>query len=138
MLFVAKIDKNFNLFEERKVKITVDAYSSKLAEQLENSDVYGVVAELFDKDNNLLSKNIYRYKKDKEINYPDVEVYIKKIDKCCFELSANNFVRGLYLNPHNNDVVFSDNYFDLLKDETVIVSTNIDIDISDIEIMNVK
>ena len=138
VLFVAKIDKNFNLFDESKVEITIDAYSSKLIKQLENSDVYGVVAELFDKDNNLLSKNIYRYKKDKEINYPDVEVYIKKIDKCCFEISANNFVRGLYLNPHNNDVVFSDNYFDLLKDETVIVSTNIDIDISDIEIMYVN
>ena len=37
----------------------------------------------------------------------------------------------------NNEVVFSDNFFDLLKGETKIVSTNIDINPTDIEIMYV-
>ena len=98
---------------------------------------YGVVAELYDVDNNLLSRNIYRNKKDKDYEYPEVKVSVKKLAASKYEICADNFVRGLYLNPHNNNVIFSDNFFDLLKGETKLVSTNIDIDPQDLELMYV-
>ena len=101
-------------------------------------DCYALLVELYDKKHNLLSKNIYRNKKDKDIEYPKANISIKKIAKCQYQISADNFVRGLYLNPHNNDVVFSDNYFDILKEETITISSNIDIDIKDIELMSVN
>ena len=134
-----EIDCNFNSLPEETLTVNVDAYSSLLAKELNNSESnYGVVAELYDSNNQLLSRNIYRNKKDKEYDYPKVNVSIKRLSPNKFEIKADNFVRGLYLNPHNNIVIFSDNFFDLLKGETIIVSTNIDIDPSEIEVMCIQ
>ena len=133
-----EIDNNFDVLNKETLNINVDAYSSKLVKGLSNSvSNYGVVAELFDENNNLVSRNIYRNKKDKDCEYPEVNISIRKLSSNKFEIKADNFFRGLYLNPHNNDVVLSDNFFDLLKGETKIVSTNIDIDPKDFEIMYV-
>ena len=101
-------------------------------------DCYALAVELYDDKHKLLSRNIYRNKKDKDVNYLKANISIKKLDKCQYEISSDNFLRGLYLNPHNNKVVFSDNYFDILKEETITISSNIDIDIEDIELMSVN
>ena len=133
-----EIDNNFDNVNKETTSLEVNAYSSALAKVISNYESnYGVVAELYDVDNNLLSRNIYRNKKDKDYEYPEIKVSVKKLAPNKYEISANNFVRSLYLNPHNNRVIFSDNFFDLLKGETKVVSTNIDINPSDIEIMYV-
>ena len=132
-----QIDENFNLVNKEEFDINVDKFSSKLAKANIKQCGYGLLARLFDENNNLLSSNIYRNKKDKEVSYPEVKISINKIAQKKFEIKGNNFVRGLYLNPHNNDIIFSDNFFDLLKGETKIVSSNIDFDLKDLEVMYV-
>ena len=132
-----QIDENFNLVNKEEFDINVDKFSSKLAKANIKQSGYGLLARLFDENNNLLSSNIYRNKKDKEVSYPEVKISINKIAQKKFEIKGNNFVRGLYLNPHNNDIIFSDNFFDLLKGETKIVSSNIDFDPEDLEVMYV-
>ena len=132
------IDQKFDLMDAKEENIEVDKSSSKLVTELDNdSEYYALVVELYG-GHSLLSRNIYRNKKDKDVNYPKVNVSIKKLGKCQYEISTDNFVRGLYLNPHNNKVVFSDNYFDILKEETIVISSNIDIDIKDIELMSIN
>lgn len=133
-----EINKDFEPLNKETLDVNVGAYSSKLVKEIANSESnYGVVGELYDSNNNLVSRNIYRNKKDKNYEYPEVNISIEKLAPNKYEIKANNFVRGLYLNPHNNEVIFSDNFFDLLKGETKIVSTNIDINPTDIEIMYV-
>ena len=133
------IDQKFDLMGIKEENIEVNKSSSKLVKELSNNpEHYALVVELYDERHNLLSRNIYRNKKDKDVNYPRVNISIKKLGKCQYQISADNFVRGLYLNPHNNNVIFSDNYFDILKEEAVIISSNMDIDIEDIELMSVN
>lgn len=133
-----EINKDFEPLKKETLDVNVGAYSSKLVKEIANSESnYGVVGELYDSNNNLVSRNIYRNKKDKDYEYPEANISIEKLTPNKYEIKANNFVRALYLNPHNNEVVFSDNFFDLLKEETKIVSTNIDINPTDIEIMYV-
>ena len=133
------IDQKFDLMDAKEENVEVDKSSSKLVKELDNKpEQYALVVELYDEKHNLLSRNIYRNKKDKDVNYPKVNVSINKLGKCQYEISADNFVRGLYLNPHNNKIVFSDNFFDILKEETIVISSNIDIDIKDIELMSVN
>ena len=133
------IGQNFDFIEKNEISVSVKEFSSKMVKELENTNqYYGVLAELYDEKGNLLSRNIYRNKKDKDVNYPKANISIKKLGKCQYQITADNFVRGLYLNPHNNNVVFSNNYFDILKEETITISSNIDIDINNIELMSVN
>ena len=100
---------------------------------LKDSD-YGLVACLYDKKGKLLSSNIYRSKKDKEFKYPNVNIKLNQISDWELEISSDKFARAVHLNLHDNDVVFSDNYFDLLANTTIHISSSKPIKVEDIEI----
>ncbi len=133
------INSNFNVSKPQKLEAKVSKYSSlDIFDIILNKDDYGVVANLFDKKGNLLSSNIYRSRKDKEFNYPKANIQIKKISDYEFEVSTDRFARAIYLNPHNNDIVFSDNYFDLLPNSSVRIVSSKPVNVKDIEIMCVN
>ena len=86
----------------------------------------------------LLSSNIYRSKKDIEYIYPNAKIRIKQLDEYEIEVSTDKFARAVYLNPHNNNIVLSDNYFDLLPGFPTRIVSSKPIKAKDIEIMCVN
>ena len=73
----------------------------------------------------LLSNNYYQKVKDKDLHYKLPHLKINKIDDKSFSLETDYYTKEIYIEPHNNDCVLSDNYFNLLPNQKVIItSTN--------------
>ena len=133
------ITNKFELSKPHSQNIKVSKYSHlDIFDITINKDEYGVAAYLYDKQGNQLSSNIYRSKKDKEYSYPKANVQIKQIGDCELEISTDKFARGVYLNPHDNSIIFNDNYFDLLPDYPLHIVSSKPVKVSDIEIMCVN
>ena len=103
-----------------------------------DNNLYGYIAYLYDIDNNLLSSNIYRLKKDKKYKYQKANIEVTQISDNELEVKSSTFVRGLYLNVYSNDIVFSDNYFDLIPNKAKRVVSSKAIRAEDIELMCVN
>lgn len=129
------IDHEFTTLDPKELNTKIGKYESAdiIDINLKDSD-YGLVACLYDKKGKLLSSNIYRSKKDKEFKYPKANIKLNQINDCELEISSDKFARAVYLNPHDNDVVFSDNYFNLLANTTIHISSSKPIKIEEIEI----
>ena len=84
----------------------------------------------------MISRNIYQKNKDKDINYLKAEPTITKIGDGTFKITANTFIKDLYLYAENTN--FSDNYITLLKDEEIIVTTDKDVSLSDIKLLSIN
>ena len=135
----SEIGLDFKVLKPTSLEVKVKAYSSLDVLNMEiNNNLYGYVAYLYDKDNNLLSSNIYRLKKDREYKYSKTNIKVTQVNYKELEISSSNFVRGLYLIAHDNEIVFSDNYFDLLPNKPVRVSASKSINAKDIELMCVN
>ena len=138
-LSYSKIDIDFKVSHIDTVSTKVEKYSSPDIIDINiDNNAYGYIAYLYDKEGNLLFSNIYRLNKDKEYSYPKVDIMLTQISDNEFEIEAGRFARGVYLNPHDNEVVFSDNYFDLLADTPIRITTSKPVNVNDIEIMCVN
>lgn len=130
------IDLDFNVADIETVNVKVDKYASvDVINFKEDKNIYGFFAVLKDEKGNILSSNIYRFLKDKNYKYPKTNIKLKQISDNEFEVSCNKFARAVYLNAHDNEVVFSDNYFDLLPNNKVRITTSKPTKIKNIEVM---
>lgn len=135
----AIINRNFEVEKEVSLNVKVNKYSSlDIIDIVLDKDSYGVVAKLFDTKGNLLSMNVYRSKKDKEFSYPKANIELKQISDTEFEVSTDNFARAIYLNAHDNEIVLSDNYFDLLPNSKIRITTSKPINIKNVDVMCVN
>lgn len=132
---ITEFDLSGKVLNSKEIECQVNKYEDKNFDFEKDSKTFGVLVELFNDDHQLLSDNYLLDKKDKEINYPKANIKIEKASKCKFIISTDTFARGIYLVVQNNDVVFSDNFFNLLPSQQKIVTTNIDFEISDFEII---
>ncbi len=82
------------------------------------------------------TKNIYQRNKDKDINYLKAEPTITKISDRTFRITANTFIKDLYLYAENTN--FSDNYITLLKGEEIIITTDKDVSLNDIKLSSIN
>ena len=111
--------------------VMIDCFDSPL----KNEDEF-IYAELLNDNNEVLSSNIYQWLEDKDIHYKKAHVKIEKIDVATFKISVDSFTKDICL--ASGDIVFSDNYFTLFKNQSKIVSADKDIEIKDISIICVN
>ena len=97
-----------------------------------------VYVRLADMDGNMLSENFYQHCPDKDIRYPAVNITVKAIDAYTVELTADTFARNVFLQCGSSDRVFSDNYFNLLKGEPKIVTSDTPIDLQILTLQTVN
>lgn len=127
------------IFKEACAKIDVKEGSTLAVDYfdspLKNDDEF-IYAEIKNEKGDIIFRNIYQKKEDKDIHYPKAKISIRKIGEMDFDISSDKFTKDIYLSAA--DTIFSDNYFTLLKDEHKVVHANkkIDADIIDIICIN--
>lgn len=126
------LDKTGELSE---LSVEVDKYQSKNILKINKDDHLGLYSAIYDENGNLLTDNHLLFKKDKDIDYLKANIKIEKIDDCSLKVSTDNFARGIYLDIHNNDVLLSDNYFNLNAGKIKIIKANQSINDSNIDII---
>jgi beta-mannosidase len=71
-----------------------------------------------------LTKNLYYFEKPKDIQFekPEIKIQLVNINgKVFLEISTNTLVNDLFLSFPNQQVFFSDNYFDLLPNDLKVI-----------------
>ena len=130
-------DFNGNLLSSDKLECFVPKASNKFVRELEDlftRDDIVLTAQLFDIYGNLLSNTFYQKKKDKEIHYLVPQIEIKRIDDYSFIVKTNYYSKGIYIEPHDNRCVLTDNYFNLLPNQEMVISSTHKIDYSKLEV----
>ena len=84
--------------------------------------------------NEVIAKEEYYFSKMKDLNLKDPKITIKKIDDKSFEVKATEFAYHVFLTTTDPSLIFSDNSFTLLKNETKRIESNKDIDVNKISI----
>ena len=112
---------NLDVIYTKENQITVNALSSSDVISITNEqfnekrDTY-FYAELYDQDGKLLAINTELGTKPKHFKFinPEITVDVEKTgDLACFTVSSKVFAKNVELSLENNDITFSDNYFDL-------------------------
>ena len=112
---------DFTFTFEAEKEISVKALSSKDVAELTSRDFDGLrdmyfYAELYDQKGNLIAVNTELGCKPKHFKFlnPEIKVEIEKTgDTAVFTVSSKRFAKNVELSLANDDIVFSDNYFDL-------------------------
>ena len=126
-----------NLLSNDEFKCFVAKASNKYVRTIEDlfdRDDVLLFAQLFDVYGNLLSNTFYQKKKDKELHYQKPHLEIKRIDDYSFIVKVDYYSKGIYIEPHDNRCVLSDNYFNLLPSQEIVISSTNKIDFSKLEI----
>lgn len=117
-----------NILDEKTVTAAVDKTAD--ADVLVMPSPFGedagdklVSVKLCDFDGNLLSENIYQHTADREITYPEANITVKALDAYTLEITADTFVKNLFLQCGGTDRIFSDNFFSLLKGESKVITS---------------
>jgi beta-mannosidase len=115
------------VIEEGKKEILVEALNSKECESLDFSKVIdskemlrSTYIEFTFTSKDIISEGKVLFVKPKHFNFtnPEIELNVRE-DSNCFiiDVSSKAFAKSVELDLKNNDAVFSDNYFDISKDE---------------------
>ncbi len=131
---------NFNndVFAQENLELDIKPTSSKIILKVDSpilkEDEF-LYVEMQD-ENGVVASNIYQKFKDKDIKYPKADFVIERIAKQKYKVTAKTFIKDLYLEIP--EVVFSDNYLTLLKDQEIILTVNKDFDIKDLISLSVN
>ena len=93
---------------------------------------------LTDMDGNFLSENFYQHTRDSEIAYPKANITVKAIDEYTIELVSDTFARNVFLQCGGTDRIFSDNFFNMMKNEKKIITSAQPIDVQKLTVMTVN
>lgn len=127
-------DIDGNILSTATKECRVDKYLSKdILSVEEKKEAVGIYASISINDE-VVSDNYYLFNKDKDINYRQSNIAITKISNREFMVTADTFIRAVYLNVPNG-VVLSDNYFNLLKGEKKTIKSSQDLNIDKIKIV---
>lgn len=97
-----------------------------------------VYVKLTDPDGNFLSENFYQHCPDRDIAYPRANITVRAVDAYTVEVTADTFTRNVFLQCGGTDRIFSDNFFNLLKNEPRIITSDTPIDMDNITVMSVN
>ncbi len=97
-----------------------------------------VYVKLTDMDGNFLSENFYQHCPDRDISYPKASITVRAIDANTVEVTADTFARNVFLQCGGTDRIFSDNFFNLLKNEPKIITSDTPIDMDKLTVMSVN
>ena len=134
-------DFDGRVLENKVINCEVDKTSYKYVLELDNPfnrDDLVICVELRDKDMRLLSCNYYQKLKDKDLHYKLPHLKITKIDDKSFSLETDYYTKEIYIEPHNNDCVLSDNYFNLLPNQKVIITSTKPLNFEEMEIRSLN
>ncbi len=100
-------------------------YSVPISELLIGKDKNTLLLKMeFRSDSELLADNCFYFSKPKDLKLPKTQVkteLIKDGEKQYLKVSSEKLVKDLYLSFAEKQVIFSDNYFDLLPGESRMV-----------------
>ena len=134
-LKVHEFDINGKALSTQTFETFVNKYEHKDLAFKKSDKTFGLLAELYNDNHQLLSENYLLDKKDKDIDYPKAKINIKKVGEKEFEISSDTFVRCLYLMPKKDGVILSENFFNLMPKMNKKITANILLDINDFEIV---
>lgn len=88
------------------------------------------------KNNAVLSSECQLFVKSKHFKYKEPELTIAQ-NNGKLEVTVSAFAQDIELTHRKADVIFSDNYFSLLPNETKVIDADMALDIGDIQVMSV-
>ena len=118
---------------------TDDADVLEIPTPFTQNDVHKLVhVKLMDHRGAFLSENFYQHCSDRDISYPKPTITVKAIDDHTVELTADTFTRNVFLQCGSTDRVFSDNFFNLIKNEPKIVTSSDPIQADELKVMSLN
>ena len=129
-----------NLIQNTSTKL----FEIKKSELLTNNDSKSFVLKIeFSNENKVLADNLYYFEKPKDLKLekPNIKTeLVQKGGKTFLKVNTNKLVKDLYLNFPNEKVFFSDNYFDLLPNETKWIELTLEhkMNIDNLEIKHIQ
>lgn len=130
-------DFNGHILNEKIVNCKVDktsyAYALELDDPFDRDDLV-IYVELRDKKGHFLSNNFYQKLKDMDLHYQVPHLKVTRIDDKSFSIETDYYTKDIYIEPHDNNCVLSDNYFNLLPKQKVIISSTHPLDYEKMEI----
>ena len=130
-------DFNGHILDEKVINFAVDKTSYGYALELNdpfNKDDLVIYVELRDEKGNLLSNNFYQKLKDKDLHYQLPHLKVTRIDDKSFSVETDYYTKGIYIEPHDNNCVLSNNYFNLLPNQKVIITSTHELDFEKMKI----
>ncbi len=97
-----------------------------------------VYVKLTDGEGNFLSENFYQHSLDKEITYPKANIAVRQINAHTIELTADTFVKNVFLQCGGTDRIFSDNFFNLMKNEAKMITSETPLDLEQLTMLSVN
>lgn len=97
-----------------------------------------VYVSLTDMDGNFLSENFYQHCSDKDISYPKANITVKAIDAYTVEVVSDTYARNVFLQCGSSAQVFSENFFNLMKNTPKIITSDEPIHVENMKIMCVN
>lgn len=124
ILQIRLIDFNGHVLKQSILPVAVEANGSKIVTVLDKKDwvvpynTKQVVLEtLFKNEQNVLAKNLYYFEKPKNLELPESNIQYtitRKEDQFVLSLNTDKIARFVNITIGEANIVFSDNYFDLL------------------------
>ncbi len=105
-----------------EVNKTSYGYALELDDPFNRDDLV-IYVELKDENGNLLSNNFYQKLKDMDLHYKLPHLKVTRISDKSFSLETDYYTKDIYIEPHDNSCVLSDNYFNLLPNQKVVITS---------------
>ncbi len=132
--FVGKVrygikDKNFNVLYEKLIDANVKSLSSKnvceddLCEYITNACENFLFYELIDNNGKVVSYGSHIFTVPKKFNF-NSKILLKAIEidgKKFISLKANSYARRVEITVKDCDIKFSDNFFDIISNEELLI-----------------
>jgi beta-mannosidase len=130
-----------HLLDNKEVRCDVSKTNYKYALEVNdpfNKDDLVIYVELQDENGNLLSNNFYQKLKDMNLHYKLPNLKVTKIDDKSFYLETDYYTKDIYIEPHDNNCVLSDNYFNLLPNQKVVITSTNPLDYKKLKIRSLN
>lgn len=114
------------VLDEKVINCEVDKTSYTYVLELDdpfNRDDLVIYVELTDENGNYLSNNFYQKLKDMDLHYKSPNLKVVRISDNSFSIETDYYTKDIYIEPHDNNCVLSDNYFNLLPNQKVVVTS---------------
>ncbi|WP_016778679.1 beta-mannosidase [Anaerophaga thermohalophila] len=138
-LFVKLIDFEGNILFSEEVEAEVPANSSKiifensLAEKADGHELNSLLLSVeFQSGGQIIADNLLYFERPKALELPETKIEISSVktpDGYSVTVSSKNLAKNVFLDTPDGSGHFSDNYFDILPGESVVVDLETDKDL---------
>jgi len=128
ILEAALISYNGKLANAQSFSINISADSTIKLDLGELSKIkpqneHCLIFKLFDDKGLEIARNLFFFVDPKEDYFPKANIKLKVSDNK-IQITSDNFARFVHVHIKNEQIIFSDNWFDLLPNETKIITAN--------------